>query len=373
MINNTLTKQQEQDVLPDQDFFTPTPAFKDWVLAQHWLRYRTIIDAGAGRGLMSMVLRSFGLDVTAIDLHERPVDLGKVQIEDATQREYESDDVLIIARPCHGGWHEKAYSRALRQGCEDLLYIGLERNIAADFGDDWEIELLVENIGAQGENIWRVYGRRPELTNYSQLDSGAWGKLRQRERNGEPELQFVNDAGGYCPVQAKQLTDARLKTHAYQGAYVDPDIFASRSQRAAGAMHADRPHGDKGGYGWIGPEGRWYPCGSMDHDAMLHRSFGISRQRCEELGFIKCYGSFWANEGSHAGFGRQAKFESDHASAVQIKTLREVGYKVEDEQAPEDRGVETLSQVEQDEVAAAITKPKPRNPKTGYRSDRPGD
>lgn len=327
--------------LPDQDFFVPNIEFADWLASQHWLKFRRVIDAGAGRGRFGRALLDRGLEVVSIDHNTRATTVSPVEIENAVTFNYLSDDVVFICRPCHSGWHLAAYKRAIHYGVLDCLYIGLEKNLEADFGDDWELELLHHAAGEDGEKCWRVIGQKSKLKVFARTTAYGFGELKYVDG----EARLVNSMGGYCPVNIEAITSTRSLLEVDQ-LHSDPESFAHRSKAASEAAHRSDPIMGRqtGMYGWVGPNGEWYPCGSRDHDEMLRWCFHIDNRRASKLGFVKAYGTFFS------------RLDDKRVNAAQAKTLREQGYTLENWQLPEERSVETLSVEEKRRFTAATFK-----------------
>lgn len=321
--------------LPSQVFFQPTEKFTNWMETTPWLRYRRIVDCGAGMGAVGYALKNH--DVVGIDIMHREEYLSPVQFDDATQYDFDGDEVVLIARPCHGGWHENAYKRAIRNGCHDMLYIGLHKNLPVDFGDDWVIEEILTEAGEDGESIWRVFGLVSQCKTFGETACGLSGELITR--NGEQWL--VNYMGGGMPVRQKPITRTWLRLDHSQD-YFDPAVFAENSIQTTSAINASAEEwDDKGQYGWVAPDGAWWPCGSRDHDTLIYDCFGLKTSH----GWVKCYGTFWSLEEDR--FSHHSPKTKAVLNLAQKKTLARVGYSLRDEELPEERKVATLSTPEQ--------------------------
>ena len=135
-------------ILPHQVFFEPTQDFIEWINHQPG----RIIDCGCGVGLLSSL---FPDKVFGIDLYERDCPLSKVYYGMcATEFPFNKNDIVLIARPDHSGWHYEVFKNALNNGLK-VIYIGLPRNYDSDlYGTDRK--LLVNNAGQEGEQAWQI-------------------------------------------------------------------------------------------------------------------------------------------------------------------------------------------------------------------------
>lgn len=271
--------------LPDQTFFSPTPGFWTWLEQQEWLRWQKFWDIGAGMGHFTEAMVKSGRECIGVDLHTRPSQSALVRIEDATQLNYDQDDCLIIARPCHGGFVENVLRHAAGQA--EVLYIGLERNIDIDL-DGWHHELLIEDAGEDGEAVYRVLGRWSNMEEWCLLETDFWEKPQWMISE---DGWWRNKMGGGFP---KDRSGARvLERHLYGSPY-----------QIRGSIEDICPEGGDHRNGWIAPTGKWYSGEYAMHANILTHVLGITEARAEAVGFVRCYGahlggaSFWT---SHRG------------------------------------------------------------------------
>ena len=328
-------------MLPHNIFFEPNKTFLDW-LQEPFLRYRRIVDCGAGVGRLGAVAKN---DVLGIDVIPRDSYESIVHTMDSTRFEFEPTDVCIICRPCHSPFVMQTFERALRCGVEDMFYVGLDRNLEKDIDtDEWFVERILEDVGVEGEHVYRLYGPRHKLKNFIKVPSMYDGEPRwahMTPRNGE--IWATNAAGGGYPIKPSDILETFTALNQNQFDRPHPSQFASASQRSAEAMWRDAGNYEKerGGYGWVGPDGAWWPCGSRDHDTLIYDCFGIDSRREAELGFVKCYGRFW----------NKSTLDWKDISAPnrdQMDTLQRIGFRARDREHV--RTVDTLSPEEREKL-----------------------
>ena len=139
-------------------FFQPTGSFLDYV--QREFSTRPLIDVGAGIGLLTKVLRDKGMKCLPIDIYERDETIVDVAPLDATEMEFPSDCVPIIARPCHGYFVAPTVRNALTR-VPFVLYVGLAKNFELDLDglDFCKLEICLFNAGEDGEIVVKISKR----------------------------------------------------------------------------------------------------------------------------------------------------------------------------------------------------------------------
>lgn len=260
-------------VLPDQVFFEPTPTFVKWFTTQLWHRYRRVVDVGAGKGRLSRVLMERGLDTLAIDIHQRPEYEHKVELQDGTRFEFDTDDICIVARPCHGtGFAEIILRRAVDHSAL-AYYIGLARNIKSDLGEELHWTLVKRRVGRDGENLYQVLGKRKDLKDFVQVKLEGWKDFSWMKDDGH---WYRFDSGGGFPKKDSRATLGKKIRAMHFDQLPREETWLDEK------LHA----------GWITPDGRWLGCHSRNHDNVLYYLLGIRLQRAERIGFVRCYGEY---------------------------------------------------------------------------------
>lgn len=145
-------------------FFRPIEDFISWMAEKYgdW----SILDVGAGTGLLSALLRAVGHEcITAIDM--RLDESAIFNIEEANILDYkiQADGpkvVAIFGRPCHGNFfalgamHLLGYERV-----KEVLYAGVLKNLESDLAPlvespSYHVELIKFGIGHDDEVLIKV-------------------------------------------------------------------------------------------------------------------------------------------------------------------------------------------------------------------------
>ena len=138
-------------------FFQPTEDFVTYMRNFE----APIFDVGAGAGHVTKKLADAGLKVAAIDMHRHMSPVTNVHMADGTDFPYTPDSVVMLCRPCHGGFAEQVIEQALSCGVGVILYVGLERNVEDDLGDLYHaFKVVATEVGKEGESIWRMDVKR---------------------------------------------------------------------------------------------------------------------------------------------------------------------------------------------------------------------
>lgn len=134
-------------------FFEPTEAFLTYMKTLD----TPIFDVGAGAGHVTLTLVDAGLKCAAIDMCEHANQVTNVHMADGTDFPYSPDAVVMLCRPCHGGFAEDVIQQAVTSKASVVLYVGLERNVEDDLGDLLpRFKKVAEDVGQDGEAIWRM-------------------------------------------------------------------------------------------------------------------------------------------------------------------------------------------------------------------------
>lgn len=135
--------------MPFSRFFTPTPAFWEWL--EEKAQGRTIVDIGCGRGDLVRECQQRGFKVIGIDpcytLFDVlvPADLSNailpMGVEECLDFIGGDDLLLLCCRPCHDGFPIHVVETR-RQS--PFYYVGFYKNLERDIGPetDWKQEYL---------------------------------------------------------------------------------------------------------------------------------------------------------------------------------------------------------------------------------------
>ena len=132
-------------------FFMPNEGFFE-ALAPY--KRKTLVDAGAGCGLVSKEAEERGFTMLAVDLMPRAEQWAKVLLMEAESLPYSEHLWLLMCRPDHSGWAYDTLEVALKRGA-GVFYAGLERNFDTDLGDYVGREAKRwTNVGEDGEDLF---------------------------------------------------------------------------------------------------------------------------------------------------------------------------------------------------------------------------
>ena len=133
-------------------FFKPKDRFLKWMRKEY--AGQRVYDVGAGTGHVSETLRRVGVNAIPMDLGFG--DNPEVFLADGTSFPYEPDSVVMLCRPCHGGFPLLTIMQAQRRGVATILYVGLERNRLIDLDvEARKFKRVLTDVGDEGENVWR--------------------------------------------------------------------------------------------------------------------------------------------------------------------------------------------------------------------------
>lgn len=297
-------------------FFTPTEKFWSVVMDTPWIRYRQIVDVGAGLGHVARGLVDRGLDPVAIDVAERRGQDELVELVDVVDFEFRSHHLALLARPCHGLFVEQVLTRAAVHQNTDALYVGLPRNLAADL-HGWVTEELATDVGEEGEKLLRVVCREDEAeTYYSYTRLGETGTRFARKgpdptSRGSDDEYWLNDFGAGYPVEG---TETLLGSHRARDSY-QIRLPAEEVCRGEDCVN-----------GWLAPDGVWFRGFSAEHAYIASVVLGMSEADLERRGFARCYGQ-------EAG-AKRADFwtmsDKKDLTPAQSRELRRAGFTVHD-------------------------------------------
>lgn len=304
-------------MLPSQIFFEPTEDFIAWCADVHWLRYRRIVDCGAATGHLGAILLN---DVHGIDLIPRSSYESPVKIADSTSFWFKPTDVVFLCRPCHSvAFIDRTLIQAIDHGVQDLFYIGLPKNVEEDL-EDFSYQIEREDVGLDGEHMYRILCQAGHGFEYVKIESDLLGERKGKllMRNGEAWL--VNEQNGGFPLCKGDTIIYTLEANSVITAfgYRSPNDYRPKEKN----------------YGWISPDGIFYPCGSADHDTMIYETFGLDSIEERNQNWVKVASNRY--------------FPSDYRrrpNSKQLRKLRALGFDTSDE--PGERGVDTLSATEQ--------------------------
>ncbi len=255
-------------------FFKPTDNFWAFLSEDQW-RWRRYVDIGAGVGHLTRLMRERGFDVDAIDKFARvDCEIDDMIVGDAAGLEtrhppydFGINDVMLFARPCHGAFVGLCLRHNIETG--DALYISKPHNAEDDlFG--WVYEEVAQDVGEDGESIFRVWGKRGLMKTFHKIDVHGTGKADWWHYD---DGVYRNDMGG--GFSARGVEPVEVKEAAHSGML----------QRSADGLLRPDYH-----TGWLAPDGTFYGCFSRDHESVAYDYLCSSTVQLEKMGFARLYG-----------------------------------------------------------------------------------
>lgn len=286
-------------------FFKPTDNFWAYMTQLPW-RWKRYVDAGSGNGHLTRLMREKGFTVHAVDMFLRDnAEIGDTdQLNLITHHvEFEIQDCMIFARPCHGGFLDMAlrYGGYWDQG--EVLYAGKTENLAEDLGG-WHFEVVAKDVGEDGEVLCRVYGPIEKMKTFHKLGgmSGGWWEFHRG--------RYVTPMGGGFPATGKEevLEDVQ-RAHDLQ----NYDPYAPWGKQL------------EPGYdiGWLAPDGTLYACSYAAHESLAYNVLGVSVKTLERTNWMRL------NGGGIYGAGRKSFNEPElQPTAAQRKVMKKLGYEI---------------------------------------------
>ena len=257
--------------LPNNIFFEPKPAFFEWL--DTLTDEKTVIyDCGAGTGRLSRELRLRDKTVVGIDLIPRDGQETTIEICDATTYRFARNSIVLVARPCHGSWVEGLIRQACKRGVNEILYIGLTKNVKNDLGELYHLfKKECSKVGKNGEHVWRLQYK----SNYGITELRRYCLLKQYE-----DVYWVEDAGARWENysggwQSKASIDVIKETTVAMG-------FEDLDWAKTSLINNDYDSG------WLSPGGRFYGCRTQNHLMIARLITGMAHP--DEVGWCKLNG-----------------------------------------------------------------------------------
>ena len=140
-------------------FFHPNEVFWKWI-EEESKKYKFVIDCGCGEGhlvkeINERNIKCLGIDPRYLLFDEIPKNLyNRILPASAEDSHFilEKDVLLLVCRPCHNGF--PALINDKRNKTNSFYYIGFEKNFEFDLEED--PKLILENVGEDGENLYKV-------------------------------------------------------------------------------------------------------------------------------------------------------------------------------------------------------------------------
>ena len=117
--------------LPECKFFEPNDRFFDWIHS-YLDKEIPIFDVGSGLGHVAKALKEQGYNAFAIDLLDRDGQWERTYHGDGTTFPYVKNSIVMLCRPCHGGFPREVIEQALSRQVHEVIYISKPNNADMD-------------------------------------------------------------------------------------------------------------------------------------------------------------------------------------------------------------------------------------------------
>lgn len=144
-------------------FFTPKPAFLDWLVALHKETNLPVVECGCGAGDLLREIRLRGVPAIGLDPRYELFrdDVIPEDLRDAILPFSAEDSpairvpaIILVCRPCHTGFPSTVNRR--RHPDSLYFYVGLDHNLVLDLNFAPTKLELPDEVGLEGEHVWRV-------------------------------------------------------------------------------------------------------------------------------------------------------------------------------------------------------------------------
>lgn len=165
-------------------FHQPTAAFCAYMRALAGARI--VYDVGAGAGVTTVALRRAGVAVVPLDVAGHESARCTVARGDGGAWPYEPGSIVLLARPCHGGFVDEVVVRAREQGVHAVVYVSKASNVAVDIAHHDGFVKELEAAGRDDEelHVLRLTEVAGELAEYVLV-----------QYPGEPRQSWLRTAG----------------------------------------------------------------------------------------------------------------------------------------------------------------------------------
>jgi uncharacterized UPF0146 family protein len=276
MIAADLIPRSLDVVLPPFQFFEPTEEFLNWLVER--IKHKVVIEVGAGQGHLSLALLERGIKVLSIDAFEREGQVAPIVVADATRFIYPKSSVVLMARPSRGEWITETINRVLDSASE-IYYIARPSRVDSDlFEFALEGTHLFSDAGNDEEEVHHFKLEKETGMEKFYLITWGHGHLVMgpswMQRVGD---KWVGPSGGgfYSRDGGEQILDTVDAEDWY-------DLDWSRTSLAL------REEGCTSG--WVSPKGKFFPCGSKDHDEYAYLVLRKEVRELEEGGWARLGG-----------------------------------------------------------------------------------
>ncbi len=319
MSTNLFTELQGGISFPTQSiFFNPRSEFAAWFKEK--FKRRLVIDCGAGRALVTKLLREVGMSVIPLDIY--PSDLAEVDdiLPIAAERFQFVDGMLpILVRPCGGDWIRDTIDAAIK-GCGQIVYIGVERNYHRDLTPlPYAKKLLLEDAGDNQEAVWLITEKEQAMA------KKEFERVLLIEHHGEEVLVGIKNGNKHWNCGVSRCTfdpevDKVIKEFPYE---CDEDLDAILLE--VDAKQCPKPTRACARLGWLAPDGKFFPCAYCAHKSVA--GFLCAKYLKKLGGAEDLHKRGWLKIDGQGMIGRGYSYNDDDLlpiTAEQIESFRQI-------------------------------------------------
>lgn len=291
-------------MLPYQIFFRPKMAFFSLLDS---LDVKNIIDVGCGVGdLVERINKRGHQTAIGIDVIERE---GRrydepILITDATEFDYPSNSVVMICRPCSGGFVEQMVDYLSDKDVDGIIVVTNHDN----YVEGLDFHRIADDMGEDGESVWvkgKIIDEAKDLKVFKKIKTSFWKHPTWREVDCD---RLVNVSGGWMPWSDDIVVLDERTTF----------WFDMLDWRDCGILS------ESSVLGWLSPEAEFFRCEYYGHNDLVEFIIKANLNDIEHLGWIKVTLGY-DNQGRDAFLPHMLDDKFPKPTKKQIQWLRREG------------------------------------------------
>ena len=279
-------KYPKDIVLPGQDFFKPNPDFLKFL--KQLVGSKTIVECGAGNGLLTKKMKEIHINVLPIDLFNRDSNFISLK-QDATTFKYTKNSIVLIARPNRGEWIHNTMLQAIKTSSL-IIYIGLPTHLSEDvfefanlYPNIVQFTEIYKNAGEDGEVCFKISNKENKSISMGH-ESNTGTKYYLVKYQAARDLFFTS-----------WFEDGGDKWLSYTGSYMPKSLEDTvLEEQSTNDIHdldwkkttIYKPNSNAG---WLGRDGTFIGCDSQEHDLVADLILNKSVAELEKTGWVRIY------------------------------------------------------------------------------------